>query len=171
MVQKTTQSLMSAKLSSQKTTLPADAQVSHYSAMSEFFARFDVCTSKPSFSIPLDKSKWYYVFSVWCRASVVPLCCSFHVPPLYIFCPPVVPLMCSCSPSLVPLVPFLLFLSSSTLPLPFTWWHWEDLKRPYRGTLLSLFCSFEPYKITLFERNNHPISEFFSREGLWFKTP
>ena len=99
------------------------------------------------------------------------LCCSFHVPPLYIFCPPVVPLMCSCSPSLVPLVPFLLFLSSSTLPLPFTWWHWEDLKRPYRVTLLSLFCSFEPYKITCFERNNHPISEFFSREGLWFKTP
>ena len=66
---------------------------------------------------------WYYVFSVRCRASVVPLlylCCSPHVPLLYIFCPPVVPLVCSHSASLGPLVSLLLFLSSSTLPLTFT---------------------------------------------------
>ena len=86
----------------------------------------------------------YYVFSVRCRASVVTLLylgCSPFVPPLYIFCPPVVPLKCSCSASLVPLVPLLFFLSSSTLPLYFTWGRWEDLKMSYRGTLLSLFCS------------------------------
>ena len=44
--------------------------------------------------------------------------CSSHVPLLYIFCPPVVPLMCSCSASTVPPVHLLLFLSSSSLPLP-----------------------------------------------------
>ena len=93
------------------------------------------------------------------------LCCSSHVPLLYIFCPPVVPLMCSCSASLVPLVPLLLFISSSNLLLSFTWGHWEDLKMPYGGTLMSRFCSSKPYKITLFKRNSHP------REVFWCKTP
>ena len=91
-------------------------------------------------------------------------CCSSHVPLLYIFCPPVVPLMCSCSASLVPLVTLLLFSSSSTLLLPFTWGYREGLKMPYGGTLLSLFCPSEPYKITLFKRNSHP------RELFWCKT-
>ena len=77
------------------------------------------------------------------------LCCSSHVLPLYIFCPPVVPLMCSCFASLVPLVPPLLFLISSTVHLHFTWGHWEDLKRSFLGTILSLFCSSKPYKTTL----------------------
>ena len=76
----------------------------------------------------------YYVFSVRCRASVVL--------PLYLWCSSSVPLVfVSCSASLVPIVSLLLFLSSSTLLLPFTWGHWEDLKMSYRGTLLSLFCS------------------------------
>ena len=63
------------------------------------------------------------------------LFCSSHVPLLFRFFPPVVPLMCFCSASLVPL-----FASSSTLPLPFNWKFWEDLKMPYRGMLLSLCC-------------------------------
>ena len=75
----------------------------------------------------------------------VGLCCSSLVPLLYIFCLPVAPLMCSCPASWVPLVPVLLFWGSATLPLHFTWGHWEDLHMPYRGTLLALFCSSEQY--------------------------
>ena len=88
------------------------------------------------------------------------LCCSSHVLLLYVFCPPLVPLMCSCFTSLVPLVPPFLFLSSSTVHLPFTWGHWEDLKRPFEGTLLSLFCSSKPNKTTLIWPNSHLLIEF-----------
>ena len=88
------------------------------------------------------------------------LCCSSHVPLLNIFCPPVVPLMCSCSTFLVPLVPLLLFNSSSGLPLPFTWGNWEDLKMLWRGTLLSLFCSSLLYKITFIWPISHLLIEF-----------
>ena len=89
------------------------------------------------------------VYSQYGVGPLLYLCCSSHVLPLYIFCPPLVPLMCSCFASLVPLVPPLLFLISSTVQLHFTWGHCEDLKRSFLGTLLSLFCSSKPYKTTL----------------------
>ena len=80
-----------------------------------------ICCFRTECSGKIDSVIWYYVFSVRCRASAVPplyLCCSSNVPLLYIFYPPVVPLMCSCSAPPVPPVPLLLFLSSSSLPLP-----------------------------------------------------
>ena len=109
------------------------------------------------------------MYSQFGEGPLLYLCCSSHVPLLYIFCPPVVHPLCSCAASQVPVVPLLLFSSPSTLPQPFTWGHWEDLKMAYRGTLLSLFCSSSPHEIRLFKHNNHPICVFLSREVSWFK--
>ena len=65
------------------------------------------------------------------------LCCSSHVLPLYIFCLPLVPLMCSCFASLVPLI---------------SAFHLRTLRRSQEVLFrhnLSLFCSSKPYKTTL----------------------
>ena len=69
---------------------------------------------------PLINKKLGIMYSQFGVGPLLYLCCSSHVHLLYIFCPPVVLLMCSCFASLVPLAPLLHFLSSSTLPLPFT---------------------------------------------------
>ena len=85
--------------------------------------------------------------------SVLVLCCTFVVHPVYLWCTcsrsTAVPLVRSCSASIAPIVPRLQFISYFTRPLNFTWWHWEDFMMPYRGALLSLLCFIKLYKTTL----------------------
>ena len=102
----------------------------------------------------------YDVFSVRCRAFVVPL--------LFISCTPAVHhLSPCCSPYLL-----LLRLSSSSCS------SFVLLKLPYSSsafhlrTLGRLQDALErhtpvPHKLTLFKHNSRPISEFFSRDVSW----
>ena len=129
------------------------------------FARSTILVISPSHWMQFEIKSWYYVFSVRCRASVVPLlypCCSSHVPHvvhlLYPCCSSHVLLFCLSCTSCT-------YLALFRVPplLPFTRWNWEVLKIPYRGPLLFLFRSSWPYRIKPFKRNSKPSRDFLPR--------